>query len=251
MQNINNQEINKNQSLYQIQNNQMLNNIVTKDGKAYYLNIPNNNNGFNQVNPIIINNMYIEKEILNFINNNNQSKNVNMQQENVEKQLINNANIQNNINLNNKENLMNNQNIGLGNNNVINEERKSNTNVNANNIQAENNQSQQMNQNLPPKLKRKNKKAKIPRPNRVLKLIDPNDRRPVAQYKVERIRPVYAVPPSKKRSVSQGKPFNLINKYYDENYILEDDEEEASKNEEYSIIRTSKNLSVEGEDIKI
>ena len=50
----------------------------------------------------------------------------------------------------------------------------------------------------------------------------------VIQYKIERRRPVYALPPSQKRSASQGKPFNLINKYYDENFILEDDNEEEN-----------------------
>jgi len=53
--------------------------------------------------------------------------------------------------------------------------------------------------------------------------------KPVIQHKIERKRPVYTLPPSKKRSVSQGKPFHLINKYYDENFILEDDEEENIK----------------------
>ena len=53
--------------------------------------------------------------------------------------------------------------------------------------------------------------------------------KPVIQHKIERNRPVYSLPPSQKRSVSQGKPFNLINKYYDENFILEDDDEENIK----------------------
>ena len=54
-------------------------------------------------------------------------------------------------------------------------------------------------------------------------------------------RPVYAIPPSKKRSISQGKPFNLINKYYNDNYILEDDEEEEDKSEETYNIQIIKN----------
>ena len=95
--------------------------------------------------------------------------------------------------------------------------------------------------------KKRNRKGKIPRPNKTLRIKDTNERRPALQYKVERFRPVYAVPPSKKRSFSQGKPFNLINKYYDENYILEDDEEEASKNEENSIIKFSTILNEEND----
>ena len=53
--------------------------------------------------------------------------------------------------------------------------------------------------------------------------------KPVIQHNIQRKRPVYTLPPSKKRSISQGKPFNLIHKYYDENFILEDDEEEEFK----------------------
>ena len=81
-----------------------------------------------------------------------------------------------------------------------------------------------------------NKKPKNSRINKIIKLKEMNEHKPTKQYQIERKRPVYAVPPSKKRSVSQGKPFILIHKYYDENYILEDDEEEASKNEENSNI---------------
>ena len=49
--------------------------------------------------------------------------------------------------------------------------------------------------------------------------------KPVIQHNIERKRPVFTIPASKKRAVSQGKPFNLIHKYYDENFILEDDAE--------------------------
>ena len=51
----------------------------------------------------------------------------------------------------------------------------------------------------------------------------------VTQHNIQRKRPVFTLPASKKRSVSQGKPFNLIQKYYDENFILEDDAEEKFK----------------------
>ena len=63
----------------------------------------------------------------------------------------------------------------------------------------------------------------------------------VIQHKIERKRPVYNLPPSQKRSVSQGKPFNLINKYYDENFILEDDEEENIKLNEDIFLETQVN----------
>ena len=45
-------------------------------------------------------------------------------------------------------------------------------------------------------------------------------------------RPVYKIPPSKKRAVSQGRSLAFIHKYYDENFILEEDNEDnASDNE--------------------
>jgi hypothetical protein len=53
--------------------------------------------------------------------------------------------------------------------------------------------------------------------------------KPVIQHNIERKRPVFTLPSDKKRSTSQGKPFHLIQKYYDENFILEDDEEEGFK----------------------
>ena len=86
------------------------------------------------------------------------------------------------------------------------------------------------------------KKKQLSRVTKLLQSKDSNERKPTLQYKIERKRPVYAVPPHKKRSVSQGKPFTLINKYYDENYILEDDEETDEKNEENQNIGIEKNV---------
>ena len=78
----------------------------------------------------------------------------------------------------------------------------------------------------------------------ILRIANKND---VLQHNIKRSRPVYVIPPSKKRAVSQGKPLNLIDKYYDENYILEDDREDCenmnykfSKNN-YSVINIIKN----------
>ena len=101
-------------------------------------------------------------------------------------------------------------------------------------IQQANNQAQLRNQ------QNVVKKKKLSRVARLLQSKDTNDRKPALQYKVERNRPLYAVPPSKKRAVSQGKPFTLINKYYDENYILEDDEEGDEKNEDINNIHIEK-----------
>ena len=55
------------------------------------------------------------------------------------------------------------------------------------------------------------------------------EQKPVIQHKIERKRPVYTLPPAKKRLVSKEKLFDLITKYYDENFILEDDKEEEFK----------------------
>ena len=53
--------------------------------------------------------------------------------------------------------------------------------------------------------------------------------KPVIQHHIERKRPVFTLPSDKKRSTSEDKPFHLIQKYYNENFILEDDEEEKFK----------------------
>ena len=59
-------------------------------------------------------------------------------------------------------------------------------------------------------------------------------------------RPVYKIPPSKKRSISQGKSLVFIHKYYDENFILEEDSEENSSDNEIQITNkdiVSKNIT--------
>ena len=48
----------------------------------------------------------------------------------------------------------------------------------------------------------------------------------VQPQKPKKRRPVYKIPPSKKRAVSHGKSLNFIHKYYDENFILEEDNED-------------------------
>ena len=65
--------------------------------------------------------------------------------------------------------------------------------------------------------KKKNKKKKIPKNERM------------SHNKVKHIRPVFKIPPFKKASLSQGKSLNFIHKYYDENFILEEDNEEDNK----------------------
>ena len=52
----------------------------------------------------------------------------------------------------------------------------------------------------------------------------------IVHNKVKRRRPVFKIPPCKKASVSQGKSLTFIHKYYDENFILEEDDEEDKLN---------------------
>ena len=63
--------------------------------------------------------------------------------------------------------------------------------------------------------------------------------------KKEHNRPVYKIPSSKKRSISQGKSLVFIHKYYDENFILEEDNEEnSSDNENYKIKKDNINKNI-------
>ena len=187
----------------QIPNNAIIGNIIIKDGKAYYLNPPQNQN----INSNIINNNIPQpKPNLQMIQN-DQIPNQSLKNQ-IYKQIINNQIIYRNQN-----------------GNIINIPKP---------IQPSNNQTKLRNQ------QNVVKKKKLSRVARLLQVKDTNDRKPALQYKVERNRPLYAVPPSKKRAVSQGKPFTLINKYYDENYILEDDEEGDEKNEDMNNIHIEK-----------
>ena len=187
----------------QIPNNEIIGNIIIKDGKAYYLNPPQNQN----INSNIINNNIPQpKPNLQMIQNNQMPNQAPQNQ--IYKQIINNQIIYRDQN-----------------GNIINIPKP---------IQQANNQAQLRNQ------QNVVKKKKLSRVARLLQSKDTNDRKPALQYKVERNRPLYAVPPSKKRAVSQGKPFTLINKYYDENYILEDDEEGDEKNEDINNIHIEK-----------
>ena len=192
----------------QIPNNIPIGNTIIKDGKVYYVNPIQNH----IINP-------------NIINNNN-----NILQPKPNLQMHQNNQIPNQVNQNIiYKQIINNQIIYRDQNgNIINIPKPP---------QQINNQTKLNNrQNV---IKRK----KLSRVARLLQAKDTNDRKPALQYKVERNRPLYAVPPSKKRAVSQGKPFTLINKYYDENYILEDDEEGEEKNEETNNIHIEKNMN--------
>ena len=78
--------------------------------------------------------------------------------------------------------------------------------------------------------------------------------------KKKRVRPVYKIPPFLKQSVKEGKSLDFIHKYYDENFIMEDDVEKEVSNSEnesdsesynkYQIIKKSKSRPI-FEPIKI
>ena len=209
--------------LQQVPNNTIIGNIIIKDGKAYYLNPVQNSN----INPNI---------------NENYNHQLNIQNRQIPNQINQNQiyNLHNNNMIAKNNNIMNNNQIM--NNQIIYKDQ----NGNIINIPKPPQPSQQPKQQPNPQPQLRNgkiKKKKLSRVARILQEKDSRQQKPTLQYQVERNRPVYAVPPSKKRSVSQGKPFTLINKYYDNNYILEDDKEEDDKNEEINNIHIEKNLS--------
>ena len=209
--------------LQQVPNNTIIGNIIIKDGKAYYLNPVQNSN----INPNI---------------NENYNHQLNIQNRQIPNQINQNQiyNLQNNNMIAKNNNIMNNNQIM--NNQIIYKDQ----NGNIINISKPPQQPQQPKQQPNPQPQLRNgkiKKKKLSRVARILQEKDSRQQKPTLQYQVERNRPVYAVPPSKKRSVSQGKPFTLINKYYDNNYILEDDKEEDDKNDEINNIHIEKNLS--------
>ena len=73
----------------------------------------------------------------------------------------------------------------------------------------------------------------------------------VVPQKPKRRRPVFKIPPSKKRSISQGRSLNFIHKYYDENFILEEDNEDnASDSENKKTKKTFKNAVKEVMNIR-
>jgi hypothetical protein len=51
----------------------------------------------------------------------------------------------------------------------------------------------------------------------------------LSQNRINLIKPTFIFSPFKKRARSHERPFNLINKYYNDNFILEEDNEERNK----------------------
>ena len=240
---INNNEKNKSQNNIPIVNNNTFKNKL-------YNNVNKNNN-----NKIIINNNNIPKNDKLNINN---IVNINIIKQNNLNNLVKQSMIKNKENINNKLIIKNNRNSKDTSKNI------NNGNINHNNLNINNNKNYIFNNNNTNQIiKQNNNISKIQKINLYKNFIPQNiiyininptneklkesasnlskkpsynntdynieEIKPVIQHKIERKRPVYSLPPSQKRSVSQGKPFNLINKYYDENFILEDDDEENIK----------------------
>ena len=62
---------------------------------------------------------------------------------------------------------------------------------------------------------------------------------------------MYKIPPSKKRSTSQGNSLAFIHKYYDENFIMEEESEDIESNKDDKKIIKNRNKSKEFKVIKI
>ena len=218
--------------MQQVPDNTIIGNIIIKNGKAYYLNQFNNNQNQNQNMNMNINQ--------NPLNNYIQPETPSIQQNYNNQNLINN----NIVNTGNVNDINNNQQINIQNQLQGNQNNNLEINENATNPPIQNQQCQPQEQNNNNNEEQNIKKEdNINKKEKASRNKDSNDRRPALQYKVERCRPVFAVPPSKKRALSQGRPFNFIHKYYDENYILEDDDEESVKPEEANNIKVVKNAS--------
>ena len=63
-------------------------------------------------------------------------------------------------------------------------------------------------------------------------------------------RPVFKIPPSKKRAISLGKPLTFIHKYYDENFILEEDNEDIGSDNENKKNNKAKTIFREVTNVK-
>ena len=252
--------IQNNNNLNTGRNNMINPNITLKNKNPQIINnIPPNINLVKQQNINENNNMTLNN--LNNINNNSQQKQIicaNVQKiplQQIPKKTNNlnpppHPNIKPNFNNIQQQNILKQQNIQIPNQinqNIIYKQIINNQIIYRDqngNIINFSNPPQQMNNHTQFKIcKSVIKKKQISRVTRLLQAKESNDKKPALQHKIERKRPVFAVPPHKKRSVSQGKPFTLLYKYYDENYILEDDEEADEKNEENINIHIEKNVS--------
>ena len=252
--------IQNNNNLNTGRNNMINPNITLKNKNPQIINnIPPNINLVKQQNINENNNMTLNN--LNNINNNSQQKQIicaNVQKiplQQIPKKTNNlnpppHPNLKPNFNNIQQQNILKQQNIQIPNQinqNIIYKQIINNQIIYRDqngNIINFSNPPQQMNNHTQFKIcKSVIKKKQISRVTRLLQAKESNDKKPALQHRIERKRPVFAVPPHKKRSVSQGKPFTLLYKYYDENYILEDDEEADEKNEENINIHIEKNVS--------
>ena len=147
----------------------------------------------------------------------------------------NNINQNININNNNYPNQNQNQNYSQRTNRFL-EDQNNNNNINLINTNQQNDLSNDINN-----LFKKSNSHQLEQPEvQVLEVQKPKKR-----------RPVFKIPPSKKRSISQGRSLAFIHKYYDENFILEEDNEDnASDSENKKTNKKFKNVAQEVINIK-
>ena len=129
-------------------------------------------------------------------------------------------NINNNINNNINQNInqRNNRFENLPKYAEINLNLNTDNNINSNNIDNVQQKKQQKIINIVKEVKTEEKGENT------IKVIEPQ--------KPKKRRPVFKIPPSKKRAISQGKALTFIHKYYDENFILEEDNEDIGSDNE-------------------
>ena len=134
-----------------------------------------------------------------------------------------NANINMNINMNNNiyQNQNQNQNYSQRSNRFLEDQNFTNANINNYNINLNVNQQNDLINDIN-NLFKNPKNPQVNQPE--ILTVEPQ--------KPKRRRPVFKIPPSKKRSISQGRSLNFIHKYYDENFILEEENEDNASDSE-------------------
>jgi len=209
----------------------------------------NNNNNINKQ----INNQNINSKDINIAQNNNDIKLENKQFTNTyplpgqktysTQTLINNNLDQNtNVNMNINNNIYQNpnQNYSQRSNRFLEDQNFTNTNINNYNINLNVNQQNDLINDINNLFKNQNN-AQVNQPE--ILTVEPQ--------KPKRRRPVFKIPPSKKRSISQGRSLAFIHKYYDENFILEEENEDnASDSENKKLKKSIKNAVKEVINIK-
>ena len=192
-----------------INNNKQINNQNINSNKALNNNIINQENSqFTNTYPLPGQKTYSTQTLINTMEQNT------------------NLNMNNNIYQNQNE--IQNQNYSERNNRFLEDQNFTNANINNYNINLNSNQQNDLINDINNLFKNQNN----PQMNQSEILT-------VEPQKPKRRRPVFKIPPSKKRSISQGRSLNFIHKYYDENFILEEENEDNASDSENKKIKKS------------